>query len=43
MPQLIPYRGRPVKRRRRVAGGLQPIPAGPRPGQTGKSVVVSES
>jgi hypothetical protein len=43
MPQLITYRDRPVKRRRRVAGGLRLILASPLPGPAAKCVVVTEA
>jgi hypothetical protein len=43
VPQLILYRGHPVKRRRRMAGGLYLTFYTPEPGQRGAQRFVSQA
>jgi hypothetical protein len=43
MPELITFRGRPVKRRVRVAGGLRLILVSAIPGRVGEQLNVSEA
>lgn len=42
MPQLVTYRSRPVKRRRRVSRGLLLIFYAPQRGQAGDQLVVTD-